>query len=425
MNKTTIIDSETGEIMETTERDERPKQALAVLADTRLATPEMSLELHGQLQTALDGFVRARMKPDSHFTQIPGVDKPSLSKIGAEDLNAFFGFKHRFVDEHTTVDIDRGYIDCTVKCQIGKYAADGGFYVFSESIGSCNSYETKYRWRSKPKKKATPEEIASALRTETRTGKYGPYEVVVIENNAFDVKNTIQKMAQKRAYVGATLFATGADKHFTQDVEDMAQFNEVASYSDAAHADEQTNNGEQPPKREYKGAAKPATQSAPVGDAWLDEPLSFGKQHAQKTWRQMINDRTPNHKGDVPHAGPSYLSWMADKVNDQAVRAKARLAYEMYLNGDLEPEAEAAAPKAADPKQTRHESAKGATKKRGELRELYIEQELARRGVKKFTDLVKADQDALVAEIEGWVEADMMVSATQAAADIPDDDIPF
>jgi hypothetical protein len=35
------------------------------------------------------------------------------------------------------------------------------------------------------------------------------------------MKNTIMKMAQKRAFVGAILIATGASEYFTQDIEDM------------------------------------------------------------------------------------------------------------------------------------------------------------------------------------------------------------
>lgn len=40
-------------------------------------------------------------------------------------------------------------------------------------------------------------------------------------SNRISLKNTIQKMAQKRAFVGAILMATGASEFFTQDVEDM------------------------------------------------------------------------------------------------------------------------------------------------------------------------------------------------------------
>src|SRR6185312_5705350 len=36
-----------------------------------------------------------------------------------------------------------------------------------------------------------------------------------------DTINTCQKMGQKRAYIAATLSATGASQYFTQDLEDM------------------------------------------------------------------------------------------------------------------------------------------------------------------------------------------------------------
>ena len=39
-----------------------------------------------------------------------------------------------------------------------------------------------------------------------------------------DVVNTIQKMAQKRALVAATLIATSASEFFTQDIEDADSF---------------------------------------------------------------------------------------------------------------------------------------------------------------------------------------------------------
>lgn len=49
--------------------------------------------------------------------------------------------------------------------------------------------------------------------------------------NKIGNKNTLQKMAQKRAYVGAILIATGGSEFFTQDVEDMPQFGNVVEGS--------------------------------------------------------------------------------------------------------------------------------------------------------------------------------------------------
>ncbi|MDR1328620.1 MAG: hypothetical protein LBK23_03380 [Oscillospiraceae bacterium] len=66
-------------------------------------------------------------------------------------------------------------------------------------IGSANSHEKKYRYR---KDKSTGE---------------------LIENpDPADSVNTLIKMANKRAFVDATLKATGASRMFTQDAEDFA-----------------------------------------------------------------------------------------------------------------------------------------------------------------------------------------------------------
>jgi len=39
----------------------------------------------------------------------------------------------------------------------------------------------------------------------------------------FDIRNTVQKMAEKRAFVSAVLMATGASDIFTQDIEDFPE----------------------------------------------------------------------------------------------------------------------------------------------------------------------------------------------------------
>jgi hypothetical protein len=56
--------------------------------------------------------------------------------------------------------------------------------------GSCNNFESKYRTL-----------------------------------NPYDAKNTVEKMAEKRAFVAAVLLGTGASDIFTQDLEDLAYLN--------------------------------------------------------------------------------------------------------------------------------------------------------------------------------------------------------
>ena len=69
---------------------------------------------------------------------------------------------------------------------------------------------------------------ALGLNPRVRTGSGGHHVYFVLYRNpnpdGADVVNTIQKMAQKRALVAATLIATSASEFFTQDVEDADSF---------------------------------------------------------------------------------------------------------------------------------------------------------------------------------------------------------
>jgi hypothetical protein len=61
-----------------------------------------------------------------------------------------------------------------------------------------------------------------SIRQEIKTGKYGDYTVYVVPNSEpYDLVNTLQKMAQKRALVAAVLITTNASEFYTQDIEDM------------------------------------------------------------------------------------------------------------------------------------------------------------------------------------------------------------
>lgn len=128
-----------------------------------------------------------------HFgAAFPGAEqrqgyKPSLLKPGAELLARYFGLRVEIKLADKTVTLGDGtssYVDYEYNVLI--YSLDTGSLLTSiDSAGSCNSRERKYH-------RADP----------------------------LDVKNTIQKMAQKRAYVAGILIATGASTFFTQDVED-------------------------------------------------------------------------------------------------------------------------------------------------------------------------------------------------------------
>jgi hypothetical protein len=134
-------------------------------------------------QQAVYGAMKSAMKDGNHYGVIPGCQKPSLLKPGAEKLCVMFRLDPQYEVEDAKEEDT--FIMYRVKCTLwhmptGKRVGSG--------IGACNSKEKKYK----------------------RQG----------DVNAWDVQNTILKMAEKRALVAATLNATGASDIFTQDLED-------------------------------------------------------------------------------------------------------------------------------------------------------------------------------------------------------------
>lgn len=182
--------------------------------------PALSISDAVDRYNALVEFTKAVMKPGKDYGVIPGTgDKPTLLKPGAEKLCSLFGLVPEFETVSDIVDFENGLFYFHYKCKLSR----DGFPV-GEGEGSANSKEKKYRYRNIPEWKASDEEKETALRIETRKSKAGnEYKMLVIENlEPFDLINTLQKMAQKRALVAAILIAANASEFFTQDIEDMA-----------------------------------------------------------------------------------------------------------------------------------------------------------------------------------------------------------
>jgi len=165
------------------------------------------------------------MKENEHFGTIPGTPKPTLLKPGAEKLCLLFRLDPDY--EILTKVEDKDFIAFTVKCRLSHIHSG---VPIASGIGSCNSRETKYRYRSENTGQPVPKEYwdtrdkellgGSQYTTRKKDGRWYIFEQ--IENdNPWDVHNTIVKMACKRALVAATLNATAASDIFTQDLEDM------------------------------------------------------------------------------------------------------------------------------------------------------------------------------------------------------------
>lgn len=180
-----------------------------------------------------DKFVDSMLKKGSDFGEIPGVEKPTLLKPGAEKLEKLFFLTHEKICTEKVIDPDYAFVKYSYLTKI--YNKFGKMVATCE--GSCNSHEKKYRYYTKFENEATAEEKANGKLVQ-RTSKAGkPYSVYILEKKDFyDMENTIMKMAQKRSYVGAILEATNSSSRFTQDVEDMDLGNKETAKTEEVNA---------------------------------------------------------------------------------------------------------------------------------------------------------------------------------------------
>ncbi len=131
----------------------------------------------------LKKFVLEMMVPGEDYGLIPGCNKPTLLKPGAEKLCDIFGFAKHVAILDQVENWDKGIFAYTIKATlISKHSGT----TEAEGLGSCNSKERRYR-----------------------------------NQDAFSLANTILKMAKKRALVDAVLSATRSSGLFTQDMEDI------------------------------------------------------------------------------------------------------------------------------------------------------------------------------------------------------------
>ena len=205
--------------------------------------PAMSIESAVERYNAVTEFVSRVLRKDVDYGVIPGTEKRTLLKPGAEKLTTFFGLSTRFEllerIEDWTGDGHGGepFFYYLYRCRLLR-----GDVLIAEGDASCNSREAKYRWREA--QRACPacgqaaiikgrEEYGGGWVCFKKKGGCGakyPDGDQTIESqqtgrvfnpDIADQVNTIQKMSQKRSLVGAVLLAVNASEFFTQDIEDM------------------------------------------------------------------------------------------------------------------------------------------------------------------------------------------------------------
>lgn len=152
---------------------------------------------------------------------VPGTKQKALYKAGSEKLMKLFGLGVRFRETGKEFDRYENFAMFTYEAEV--YHLKSGT-VIATCEGTANSQEKKYKEKA-------------IYTNRVKTG----VEIVPV----CDILNTLRKMAQKRAMVGAVIIATGASDYFTQDEDEIASqapTKKEATVSDASRFEKPASN---------------------------------------------------------------------------------------------------------------------------------------------------------------------------------------
>lgn len=187
-------------------------EALATLQPAENGHALTSAQLLSRLAVIQD-VMRRVMQDGADYGVIPGTQKPTLYKPGAEKLCVTF----RLAPTDPVIELIPELTgDIRYRVRVPIMSADGS--VVAVGVGECSTGEEKYRWR----RPVHVNEFTNAPEDQKRD-KYQRDGSVwsQVRVNPADVANTVLKMAHKRAYVHGVIMATAAGAIFTQDIEDL------------------------------------------------------------------------------------------------------------------------------------------------------------------------------------------------------------
>lgn len=244
--------------------DEEAVRQPVPVAISQVVSPDETVARIAELQA----FVRHYLVEGVDYGKIPGTDKPTLLKPGAEKLCDVYGLTPRYtIDSYTESDGDPPFYSWIIRCTL--YWRRGDLLV-AEGLGEANSWENRYRWRWVPAGEVPGGETTGLRTRKTRSGAT-LYRVP--NDDVWSLRNTILKQAKKRALVDAVLTATRSSGVLTQDLEDL---------DDATVVDVDGEPAASPPR----SAAEPA-KAAPPNTKGTRRPADEARNPAAEARREF------------------------------------------------------------------------------------------------------------------------------------------
>ncbi|GAX06833.1 exodeoxyribonuclease X [Secundilactobacillus pentosiphilus] len=228
--------------------------------------------------------VEQNLNDGQDYGVIPGTGgKPTLLKPGAEKIQMLMGVTSEYDVIKSVEDYEKGFFTYTVKCTLLKNGQK-----ITEGLGSANTKEKRYK-----------------------------------NQDAFMLVNTVLKMAKKRAQVDATLTIASLSNVFTQDIEDMQDWQkqeatETMNNSDASSM--KVNFGK------YKGQGKTLGELVKSDRGYVEWLSKNARDDAMKQATKMVL----NSKTDQQPGGKN--TDKASKPNEPAESSQSRIATQAQIN---------------------------------------------------------------------------------------------
>ena len=156
---------------------ETVNQSLSIIDNVSIQQVQATMQKITQFQKV----IQSTLHQNHDYGIVPGTDKPTLLKPGAEKILMMMGLRSEFEIVDSTRDFEKGFFQYQVRCKLYR-----GDMLVTEGLGACNTKERKY-----------------------------------IKQDPYTLDNTVLKMAKKRALVDAALLVGSLSDIFTQDLEDM------------------------------------------------------------------------------------------------------------------------------------------------------------------------------------------------------------
>ena len=249
--------------------------------------------------------IQKNLKPDHDYGVIPGTEKPTLLKPGAEKILMLMGLTSEYEVIEKVQDYENGFFAFTVKAILTKNGVK-----ITEGVGHANTKESRYRNRWVTESKLPEGVDKSTLKTRQKESKFkeGEYytEYLLENSDSFTLANTVLKMAKKRSQIDAVLTVASLSEIFTQDLEDMGDIMSGSSGKQQSSATKSKLN-KKPSSSNYACTECGQTITQAV-HAYSEK--NFGRPLCRECQEEAKNQPEPEEAGDIP---PAVLK-MAEKA---------------------------------------------------------------------------------------------------------------